>query len=679
MASPFERAFNPAFQQASAAAMKSLDDERQENRFQQRMLEQRQYDASLLEGSKAYAANLLAEEIARNKAIEEAGRFRDASVTARDLFDPEIIKGFGTSGKLLDAVSMANRQRAEGAAFANTGKQLPMVSGESQEPIAPLEAGGPGLEGVGSGTVKPLYPVGSQQDTGWRLAMRAKDAANFTANEALLQSKSQQEQNLKITQSFNEAAIRRTYSSLFNMEARAGDSPEAIQNKITAFFLKKSNDELEKKKDEDIGIEFTQLGGPNDIAFPAKRREWIASHKAGNATRDAIIQSQGIESTKVVSNLVERHGGALSPEDGGNLLWKPNGAINFENSGRMVQHLRVIRVKVERGAPGSYTIDGEDGAPVAYEDRVAWTPKDPKWVGEIKTVEDFMASRGKGKPPGLPAVPPPLKKDAATPQIRPPIANPSLPSRDSNAVDADANKRAETARGLARFMNEQPPPKDNEGSNRAELNRISSMFGVPPDTTPATPHIPPLLNSINGIPITRLPTPAAQGTPQSSRRAATEAVGSDSLARRMQPSPFGSGQEFDDSGMPVLPDPTRQQSGRAILPRFDFSIGIGEKQSSPTLDTVPKKSVLSRISDLAQGIEGPEGLAMSVLMEDIGKEKIEGNILDAAMSKIDKKIARIRAELKGEVDPAIGVPKMEQIETLLRIQQRIAEGKSKRK
>ena len=59
MASPFERAFNPAFQQASAAAMKSLDDERQENRFQQRMLEQRQYDASLLEGSKAYAAELL--------------------------------------------------------------------------------------------------------------------------------------------------------------------------------------------------------------------------------------------------------------------------------------------------------------------------------------------------------------------------------------------------------------------------------------------------------------------------------------------------------------------------------------------------------------------------------------------------------------------------------------------
>ena len=59
MASPFERAFNPAFQQASAAAMKSLDDERQENRFQQRMLEQRQYDAKQLEGSRAYAANLL--------------------------------------------------------------------------------------------------------------------------------------------------------------------------------------------------------------------------------------------------------------------------------------------------------------------------------------------------------------------------------------------------------------------------------------------------------------------------------------------------------------------------------------------------------------------------------------------------------------------------------------------
>ena len=59
MASPFERAFNPAFQQASAAAMKSLDDERQENRFQQRMLEQRQHDAKLLEDSKAYAANLL--------------------------------------------------------------------------------------------------------------------------------------------------------------------------------------------------------------------------------------------------------------------------------------------------------------------------------------------------------------------------------------------------------------------------------------------------------------------------------------------------------------------------------------------------------------------------------------------------------------------------------------------
>ena len=63
MASPFERAFNPAFQQASAAAMKSLDDERQENRFQQRMLEQRQYDAGLLEGSKAYAANLLKDSI----------------------------------------------------------------------------------------------------------------------------------------------------------------------------------------------------------------------------------------------------------------------------------------------------------------------------------------------------------------------------------------------------------------------------------------------------------------------------------------------------------------------------------------------------------------------------------------------------------------------------------------
>ena len=68
MASPFERAFNPAFQQASAAAMKSLDDERQDKKLQERMLEQRQYDASLLEGSKAYAANLLKDS---NKIVQD--------------------------------------------------------------------------------------------------------------------------------------------------------------------------------------------------------------------------------------------------------------------------------------------------------------------------------------------------------------------------------------------------------------------------------------------------------------------------------------------------------------------------------------------------------------------------------------------------------------------------------
>ena len=43
MASPFERAFSPAFQQASAAALKSMDDKRQEALLEKRMLEQRAY------------------------------------------------------------------------------------------------------------------------------------------------------------------------------------------------------------------------------------------------------------------------------------------------------------------------------------------------------------------------------------------------------------------------------------------------------------------------------------------------------------------------------------------------------------------------------------------------------------------------------------------------------------
>ena len=505
MASPFERAFNPAFQQASAAAMKSLDDERQENRFQQRMLEQRQYDASLLEGSKAYAANLLKDSIKIDQDRIDAATKLDAQRTgeANKLAAQRTAEANYPIYYQAAIKAGVPESKLKGMTWKDNATILEMTASETQGRET-------GKQRASTGALPTLTDLfGETPDARGNLKQfDAMIAARNTADAATKAA----------------ADVRRDISDEAKKVREEDDSKKAIQGSI---------EDTETLKELERGLGIPE--GETIDSVMGQSRETIKARVAERSRQMVQLGISNDDSRKVIGALLGDNALKLGVNEGNHLLRTKEGGINYKNAAAMTRYIKRSKVEVgnNESAAGAFSLL-VDGKLKTYKWEEDWIPPSLKWGKsgrKIVTLQDFIDSRDGSEdvnerdiPKDTPTPPPPpkpLPKPLPKPEGTPLSKGPDTQKWVSKAFgvltggtpegfkhrDLGRTRPVPDHRGIGelrsmeRFMPQGEPVPQTEGN--ATLPPISPHLKLEPATNPPAARptkLPPIEEPVTPLP-----------------------------------------------------------------------------------------------------------------------------------------------------------------------------------